>query len=109
MRLLLDEMFPSDAARRLQEGFGHDAVHVDDFGRRGADDQQVAEVARAEGRAVVTENVADDAAERALALVCVLERNPLAEVRKRARSRRSSTAGTRTISARTSGSTGPVR
>ena len=75
MRLLLDEMLPSDAARQLRQEFGHDAVHVDDLGQRGADDQQVAEVARAEGRAVVTENVADYAAERELVLVCVLKRN----------------------------------
>ncbi len=75
MKLLLDEMFPSDAARQLQESFGHDAVHVDDLGLRGADDQQVAEVARLEGRAVVTENVADYAAERDLVLVCLLKRN----------------------------------
>jgi hypothetical protein len=75
VKLLLDEMFPSDAARQLQESFGHDAVHVDDLGLRGADEQQVAEVARAEGRAVVTENVADYAAERDLVLVCLLKRN----------------------------------
>jgi hypothetical protein len=75
VRLLLDEMFPSDAARKLQESFGHDAVHVHDIGLRGADDQQVAEVARLEGRAVVTENLADHAAERDLVLVCLLERN----------------------------------
>ena len=75
MKLLLDEMVPSDAARQLQESFGHDAVHVDDLGLRGADDQQVAEVTRLEGRAVVTENVADDAAERDLVLVCLLKRN----------------------------------
>ena len=75
MTLLLDEMFPSDAARQLQEDFGHDAVHVDDLGLQGAEDHQVAEVAWAEGRAVVTENVADYAAERDLVLVCVLKRN----------------------------------
>ena len=75
MRLLLDEMLPSDAARQLRQEFGHDAVHVNELGLRGADDQQVAEVARAEGRAVVTENVADYAAERDLVLVCVLKRN----------------------------------
>ena len=75
MKLLLDEMFPSDVARQLQGSFGHDAVHVNELGLRGADDQQVAEVARAEGRAVVTENLADAAAERDLVLVCVLKRN----------------------------------
>ncbi len=75
MKLLLDEMFPSHAAHQLQERFGRDAVHIDDLGLRGAEDHQVAEVARAEGRAVVTENVADYAAERDLVLVCVLKRS----------------------------------
>jgi predicted nuclease of predicted toxin-antitoxin system len=77
VKLLLDEMFPSGAARQLQESFGHDAVHVDDLGLRGADDQQVVEVVRLEGRTVVTENVADHAAERDLVLVCLLKRGPI--------------------------------
>jgi hypothetical protein len=50
-------------------------VHVTGIGLRGADDAQVAAAARAEGRAVVTENVADFAAERDLVLVFVLEEN----------------------------------
>ena len=75
MRLLLDEMFPSAAARHLREEFGHDAVHVHDLGLRGAADPQVASVARAEDRAVVTEKVADYARESDLVLVCVLKRN----------------------------------
>lgn len=75
MNLLLDEMFPSDAARQLRDDFGHDAVHVDELGLRGVDDWQIAQVARAEGRAVVTENIADYAGEQELVLVCVLKRN----------------------------------
>lgn len=74
MKLLLDEMFPSDAARHLRK-LGHDAAHVEGLGLRGADDEQVASVARAEDRAVVTENVADFAGETDLVLVCVLKRN----------------------------------
>ena len=77
MNLLLDEMFPSDAARQLRDAFGHDAVHVDDLGMGGVDDRQVAAVARADGRAVVTENIADYAGEQDLVLVCVLKRTLL--------------------------------
>lgn len=68
-------MFPSDAARQLRDDFGHDAVHVNDLGLRGVDDRQIAQVARAHGRAVVTENIADYAGEQDLVLVCVLKRN----------------------------------
>ena len=75
MNLLLDEMFPSGAARRLREDHGHDAVQVDEVGLRGADDRRIAQVAREEGRAVVTENTADHAGEQDLVLVCVLKRN----------------------------------
>ena len=75
MNLLLDEMFPRDAAQRLRDDLGYDAVHVDELGLRGVEDQHVASVARAEGRAMVTENVADYAGEQDLVLVCVLKRN----------------------------------
>jgi hypothetical protein len=75
VRLLLDEMFPSEAARVLRVQFGHDAVHVNDLGLRGAADPQVAPVARADDRAMVTENVVDYAPEPDLVLVCVLKRN----------------------------------
>lgn len=75
MKLLLDEMLPSAAARQLRDDFGHDAVHVDELGLRGAEDRQVAQAARTEGRAVVTENVTDYAGEQDLVLVCVLKRN----------------------------------
>jgi len=75
VNLLVDEMFPREAARRLRDDFGHDAVHVDELGLRGAEDQHVAVVARAEGRAMVTENVADYAGEQDLVIVCVLKRN----------------------------------
>lgn len=72
---LIDEMFPSAAAVLLREKYGHDAAHVFEAGLQSAEDAQVAAVARAEGRAVVTENVADFAAERDVVLVFVLKRN----------------------------------
>jgi hypothetical protein len=72
---LIDEMFPMAAAALLRETYGHDAVHVAEAGLRAAEDAQVAAVARGEGRAVVTENVADFAAERDVVLVFVLKRN----------------------------------
>jgi hypothetical protein len=72
---LIDEVFPVTAAEFLRTTYGHDAVHVAEVGLRAADDAQVAAVARAEGRAVVTENVADFAAERDVVLVVVLKKN----------------------------------
>ena len=72
---LIDEMFPMSAAEFLRATYGHDVVHVAEVGFRAADDVQVAAVARAEGRAVVTENVADLAAERDVVLVFVLKKN----------------------------------
>ena len=72
---LVDEMFPPAAAVLLREKYGHDAVHVAEAGLQGAEDDQVAAAARAEGRAVVTENVADFAAERDLVLLFVLKKN----------------------------------
>lgn len=75
-RFLLDEMFPPSAARILREQYGHDATHVSESGLRGADDTDVALLARTQGAAVATENVAAFAAERDVALVFVLKRNP---------------------------------
>ncbi len=72
---LLDEMFPTATAVMLRETYGHDAVDVAEIDLRGAEDAHVAATARAEGRAVVTENVADFAAERDLVLVFVLKQN----------------------------------
>ncbi|MFZ0191493.1 MAG: DUF5615 family PIN-like protein [Streptosporangiaceae bacterium] len=72
---LIDEMFPVAAAELLRDTYGRDAVHVAEVGLRAADDPQVAATARAEGRTVVTENVADFAAERDVVLVFVLKRN----------------------------------
>ncbi len=72
---LIDEMFPVAAAELLRTKYGLDAVQVGEAGLRAADDTQVAAAARAEGRAVVTENVADFAAERDLVLVFVLKKN----------------------------------
>ena len=72
---LIDEMFPVAAAELLRDTYGRDPVHVAEVGLRAADDAQVAATARAEGRTVVTENVADFAAERDVVLVFVLKRN----------------------------------
>jgi hypothetical protein len=72
---LIDEMFPVAAAEVLRTMYGHDAAHVAEVGLRAADDAQVAATARADGRAVITENVADFAAERDVVLVFVLKRN----------------------------------
>lgn len=58
MKLLLDEMYPPALARALGE-VGIDAVTVADSRLTGAPDQQVFAAARAAGRAVLTENVAD--------------------------------------------------
>jgi len=72
---IVDEMFPTVTAVLLRDTYGHDAVHVAEVGLRAADDAQVAATARAEGRAVVTENVADFAAERDVVLVFVLKKS----------------------------------
>lgn len=73
--LLLDEMFPVAAAVVLRERYGHDAVQVSEIGLRATPDADIAAFARAERRALVTENVADFAAERDLVLVFVLKRS----------------------------------
>ena len=72
---LVDEMFPAAAAELLRNTYGHDAVHVAEVGLQATDDAHVAALARAEGRAMVTENVADFAAERDVVLLFVLKRN----------------------------------
>jgi Domain of unknown function (DUF5615) len=72
---LIDEMFPAAAARLLRDKYQRDALHVTEAGLRGASDAQVAAAARAESRAVVTENAADFAAERDVVLVFVLKKS----------------------------------
>jgi len=72
---LIDEMFPVAAAALLRDTYGHDAVHVADAGLRAAQDAEGASAARAEGRAIVTENVADFSAERDAVLMFVLKKN----------------------------------
>ena len=72
---IVDEMFATATAVLLRDTHGHDAVHVVEVGLRAADDAQVAATARAEGRAVVTENVADFVAERDVVLVFVLKKS----------------------------------
>lgn len=71
---LLDEMYPPAAAAILRDTYGYDAVHVSEVGLSATDDAVVAQAARTEGRSVVTENVADFAAERDVVLVFVLKR-----------------------------------
>lgn len=65
-------MFPSATCVQLAE-YRHDAVHVRDRGVDGRPDREVAAVAAAERRALVTENVKDFALERGLVVVCVLK------------------------------------
>jgi hypothetical protein len=72
---LFDEMFPTATAELLRDTHGHDAIHVAEIGLRATEDAQVAEVARAQRRAVGTENVADFAAERDIVLVFMLKKN----------------------------------
>lgn len=72
---LIDETFPIATAELLRDTYGHDAVHVAEIGLRATEDVHVAEVARAQERAIVTENVADFATERDVALVFVLKKN----------------------------------
>jgi Domain of unknown function (DUF5615) len=72
---LIDEMFPAAAAGLLRDKYGVDAIHVSEAGLRGAPDTQVAAVARGDGRAVVTGNVADYVAERDVVLVFVLKKH----------------------------------
>lgn len=73
-RFVLDEMLPTAAASHLRDEYHHDAVHATEVGLGAADDADIATYARAERRAVVTENVADFAAEREVVLVFVLKR-----------------------------------
>jgi hypothetical protein len=70
-RFLIDEMFPPLAAQILRDEYGHDALHVCEAGLQATADDQVTAVARAEDRAIVTENFADYAAERDVILLFV--------------------------------------
>jgi hypothetical protein len=68
-------MFPPGTSVLLRDKYSRDAVHVCEAGLVGAADSHVAATARSEGRAVVTENVADFAGERDVVLVFILEKN----------------------------------
>src|SRR5262245_53254684 len=68
-------MFPPTTAAPLRDDYGYDAVHVGEVGLLAVDDALVAAAARAEARALSTENVADFASERDVALIFVLKRN----------------------------------
>lgn len=74
-RLLLDEMWPARAAELLRDDYERDAAHVRELGLHAADDADIARFARAEGWAVVTENVSDFAREPDVVLVFVLKRS----------------------------------
>ncbi len=59
MKLLLDEMLPPLVAGALRER-GHEVTAVAEYpALRGSSDPEILAVALAEGRAIVTENVAD--------------------------------------------------
>lgn len=72
MRFLIDEMFPHATCGQLGK-LGHDAIHVRDRGLAARPDPEVAALAAAEDRALVTENVRDFAAEHGVVVVCVLK------------------------------------
>jgi hypothetical protein len=72
---LIDEMLPIATAELLRDSCGHDALHVAAIGLRATEDAHMAEVGRAQQRAIVTENVADFATERDVVLVFVLKKN----------------------------------
>jgi uncharacterized protein DUF5615 len=105
---LIDEMFSPSAATLLRDKFGHDAVHVSELGLQAAEDAVVAAAARAEGRVVVTENVAYYAAESTIWSSCSYSRG--ISPREAGRPRRSlklSTGGRRISLIRTWARTGP--
>jgi len=59
LKLLLDEMLSAAIARDLRDR-GHDVEAIEEHpGWRAYEDRQVCELARAERRAIVTENLAD--------------------------------------------------
>lgn len=58
MRLLLDEMLSPLIAERLRDR-GHDVIAVKGSEHEGLSDPDVLELARAEGRALVTNNLVD--------------------------------------------------
>jgi len=67
-------MFSPQTAAHLRER-GCDAFHVAEIGLQATADAVVAAAARAAGRGLVTENVADFAAEPDLVLIFVRKRN----------------------------------
>jgi hypothetical protein len=74
VRFLLDEMFPIVAAQHLRRD-EHTAEHVSEVGLAGATDDEVAAFGRADGRVVVTGNVADFARTEDLVIVLVRKRH----------------------------------
>lgn len=72
---IIDEMFPPATAALLREKYRREADHVNEIALASASDAEVARTARAQDRAVVTENVADFAGEHGVVLVFILKRN----------------------------------
>lgn len=73
--LLLDEMWPPEAARLLREHHGQSATHVFDEGLGATEDHVIAAQARSRGWCLVTENVIDFVGEPDLAVVFVRKRD----------------------------------
>lgn len=71
MKVLVDEMFSSRVAELLRSEHRIDALHVREVGLGATDDARVAEFARADARALVTENFRHFAHERDMVLVFV--------------------------------------
>lgn len=74
MRVLLDEMWPPEAAELLRNRHAIDALHVSEVGMGGAPDGLIAGYARRGAMVLVTENVRDFADEEDLTVVFVLKR-----------------------------------
>ena len=79
MHFLIDEMFPAAVVVLLHE-LGHDAAHVFDRGLGARPDSEVAALAAAESRVLVSENVQDFAHATDVAVACVLKSRLRAKV-----------------------------
>jgi hypothetical protein len=60
VKLLIDDCYSGEVARLLRRSFGHDAVSASEHpALRGRPDSDLYELAQAQGRVLVTENVVD--------------------------------------------------
>lgn len=71
MKVLVDEMFSTRVAELLRSEYGVDAVHVTEVGLGATDGASVADFARSDARALLTENFRHFAHERNVVLVFV--------------------------------------